>query len=105
MRLLGASLQVVHTLLLTPALRGALRCAFEGTAAGEEGAARETHAGEEGAAGASRVVLARRTLLAAGIESVAPLGAALERKMVSVMTTLSGPAVVAAPPVPELASN
>ena len=51
------------------------------------------------------VVLVMRTLLAAVIDSVAPLGAALVRKTVSLMVVDMGPAVLIAPPWPEVTRN
>ncbi len=51
------------------------------------------------------VVLVMWTLVAAAIESVAPLGASLVRKAVSLMAITMGPELLIAPPWPEVAWN
>ena len=51
------------------------------------------------------VVLVMRTLLAAVIDSVDPLGAALVRKTASLMDIAMGPEVLIAPPLPEVTRN
>ena len=51
------------------------------------------------------VVLVMRTLAAAAIESAAPVGASLVRKVVSVMVIAMGPELLTAPPWPELTWN
>ena len=51
------------------------------------------------------VVLLTRTLSAAVIDSVAPLGAAFVRKTASLMVVDMGPEVLIAPPLPEATRN
>ena len=69
-------------------------------------AAATSHAAvDEASTGTSMVVLVMRTLLAAVIDSVAPLGASLLRKMESVILAEMGPEVLTAPPLPEVTRN
>ena len=60
---------------------------------------------DEASTGASMVVFVMRTLSAAVTDSVAPLGAALVRKTASLMVVDMGPAVLIAPPLPEVTRN
>ena len=57
----------------------------------------------DSSAGSSIVVFVMRRLVAAVTDSDAPFGAALTRKMLSRITTVTGPIVEAAPPFPEVA--
>ena len=52
----------------------------------------------DSSSGSSMVVLVMRTLVAAAIESAAPFGASLVRKVESLMTIAMGPELLMAPP-------
>ena len=59
----------------------------------------------DSSAGSSMVVFVMRRVVAAATDNDAPLGASLARKVVSLMMTVSGPEVLAAPPLPEVTRN